>query len=103
MEIVPQHVRWLLPEEPCPCDIFMHFRGQYVMALPAGQPVSFKLLEKLALAKFPNIYIKNRTSPPGTAGPPSAARPRSRRPSPKRARARSRSKSSFMETSARSC
>ena len=58
MEVVPQHVRWLLPEEACPCDIFLHFRGQYAVAIPAGQPVSFKVLEKLAKTECTHVYIK---------------------------------------------
>jgi hypothetical protein len=58
VEIVPKNVHWLLPEEPVPCDIFLHFRGLYAIGIPVGQPAQFKLLEKLAKAKCTQIYVR---------------------------------------------
>jgi hypothetical protein len=58
MEVVSKNVHWLLPEEPSPCDIFLYFRGQYATAIPAGQTVTFKLLEKLAKAHCTHVYIR---------------------------------------------
>lgn len=58
MEFVPKSVHWLLPEEACPCDILLHFRGQFATAIPAGQPVTFKLLEKLAKTQCTEIYVR---------------------------------------------
>ena len=37
MEFVPKNVHWLLPEEPSPCDVLLHFRGQFATAISAGQ------------------------------------------------------------------
>ena len=58
MEVVSKNVHWLLPEEPSPCDIFLYFRGQYASAIPSGQTVTFKLLEKLAKAQCSHVYIR---------------------------------------------
>ncbi len=58
MEFVPKNVHWLLPEEPSPCDILLHFRGQFATAITAGQPVTFKLLEKLAKTQCTQVYIR---------------------------------------------
>jgi hypothetical protein len=58
MEVVSRNVHWLLPEEPSPCDIFLYFRGQYASAIPAGQVVSFKLLEKLNKAQCQHVFIR---------------------------------------------
>lgn len=58
MEFVPKNVHWLLPEEASPCDILLHFRGQFATAVPAGQAVSFKLLERLAAAQCTQIYVR---------------------------------------------
>jgi len=58
MEFVPKCVYWLLPEEPIPCDILLHFRGQYATAISGGQVVSFRLLEKLAKTQCKQIYIR---------------------------------------------
>ncbi|MGZ3651020.1 MAG: hypothetical protein ACXWR1_14830 [Bdellovibrionota bacterium] len=58
MDVVSRNVHWLLPEEASPCDVFLYFRGQYASAIPSGQVVSFKLLEKLAKAQCSHIYIR---------------------------------------------
>jgi len=58
MEVVSKNVHWLLPEEPCPCDIFLYFRGQYASALTAGQVIGLPLLEKLAKAQCAHVYIR---------------------------------------------
>jgi hypothetical protein len=58
MEFVPKSVHWLLPDEPCPCDILLHFRGQYATAISGGQKVGFRLLEKLAKTQCKQIYIR---------------------------------------------
>ena len=58
MDYIPQSVRWLVPEETSPCDIFLHFRGQYAIAVPAGQPFSFPTLSKLAKAGYGHVYVK---------------------------------------------
>jgi|GEM_PF-5222300 len=60
MEFVPKNVHWLLPEEPSPCDVLLHFRGQFAMAISAGQPVTFKLLEKLAKTQCNQVYIRTK-------------------------------------------
>jgi len=58
MDVVPQNVHWLIPEENCPCDIFLHFRGQFPKTVEAGQPFTIATLEKLARAKCYYIYIR---------------------------------------------
>lgn len=58
MEFVGKNVHWLLPEEPSPCDILLHFRGQFAVAIPGGQAVSFKILEKLAKTQCTQIFIR---------------------------------------------
>jgi hypothetical protein len=58
MEVVSKNVHWLLPEEPCPCDIFLYFRGQYAPALTAGNVIGFSLLEKLSKAQCAHVYIR---------------------------------------------
>jgi hypothetical protein len=58
MEFVPKNVHWLLPDEPSPCDVLLHFRGQFATAICAGQPVTFKLLEKLAKTQCSQVYIR---------------------------------------------
>ena len=42
MDVVPQNLHWLIPEEAAPCDIFLHFRGQNALGLPRGQIISFE-------------------------------------------------------------
>lgn len=83
MEVVSRNVHWLLPEEPCPCDIFLYFRGQYASAIASGQVISFKLLEKLAKAQCTYVFIRREDEPrwqnwaskrcPSIAPPPVAA------------------------------
>jgi hypothetical protein len=63
MEVVSRNVHWLLPEESCPCDIFLYFRGQYASAIPAGQVISFKLLEKLSKAHCQHVFIRRADEP----------------------------------------
>jgi hypothetical protein len=63
MELSPLSVRWLIPEENVPCDIFLHFRGQFAVAIPNGQAVTFKLLEKLAKTQWPFVYIRSSDLP----------------------------------------
>ena len=58
MDAVPKNVHWLMPEEPTPCDIFLYFRGQYASAISAGQPVSFKILEKFMKVQCSQIFIR---------------------------------------------
>lgn len=58
MEFVPKNTHWLLPEEPGPCDILLHYRGQYAVAIPSGQPVPFKVLERIAKEGCSNVYIR---------------------------------------------
>lgn len=58
MEFVPKNVHWLLPDELSPCDVLLHFRGQFATAISAGQPVTFKLLEKLAKTQCTQVYIR---------------------------------------------
>jgi hypothetical protein len=60
MDWYPQNVHWLVPEEPSPCDIFLHFRGQFALGLPAGQAVSVRFLEKLDQANYLWIYIRKQ-------------------------------------------
>ena len=67
MEFVGKSVHWLLPEEPSPCDILLHFRGQYAVAVPGGQPVSFNILEKLAKTQCAQIYIRAKDQDAWTA------------------------------------
>ena len=63
MDVVPQNIHWLIPEEKSPCDILLHFRGQYAQALTSGQTVSLAVLEKLAKARYNSIYIKKSDLP----------------------------------------
>ena len=58
MDFLAQSVIWLSPDANSPCDIHFFFRGQYPLALPAGQPVSFEFLQKLGRAGYSHIYIK---------------------------------------------
>jgi hypothetical protein len=58
MDVTLQYLRWLIPDEACPCDIFLHFRGKYPLALKSGQPVSAAFLEKLAKAGCDYIYVR---------------------------------------------
>jgi len=56
MDVIPQNVHWLIPEENVPCDVFLHFRGQFPLVLAAGQPVTLTILDKLAKANCSHIY-----------------------------------------------
>lgn len=58
MDVVPQSVHWLVPEENCPCDIFLYFRGKFALAVPSGQKVSVPILDKLSKAKCTHFYLK---------------------------------------------
>lgn len=58
MEFVGKNVHWLLPEEPCPCDILLHFRGQFAVAVTGGQPVTFRILEKLSKTQCAQVFIR---------------------------------------------
>ncbi|MGZ3693205.1 MAG: HD domain-containing phosphohydrolase [Bdellovibrionota bacterium] len=60
MDIVPQNVHWLVPEEPVPCDVYLHFRGKFALGLAANQSVSLSFLEKLAKANCSYIYLKKK-------------------------------------------
>lgn len=57
MEVLAKSVHWLLPEEPSPCNILLHFRGQYAVAIPTGRPVPFSMLEKLVKTDCKEVYI----------------------------------------------
>lgn len=59
MEFIPCNICWLIPEEIAPCDIHVHFRGQYALALNAGQPISFDFLDKITKVKYSSVYIKS--------------------------------------------
>lgn len=63
MDVVPQNLHWLIPEEAAPCDIFLHFRGQNALGLPRGQIISFEFLGKIAKAQYFQIYIKKEDLP----------------------------------------
>lgn len=58
MEMTPQNTVWLVPEEAAPCDLYLHFRGKYVLGVAANSLVHFQFLEKIAQAKLRMIYIK---------------------------------------------
>lgn len=58
MEFVPQSIKWLIPDEVSPCDIYLHFRGQYAIAVPVGEMLSMPTLTKLAKAGYAHVYIK---------------------------------------------
>lgn len=58
MDVIPQNIHWLIPEDQAPCDIFLHFRGQFAQALSRGNPISLPFLEKLAKANYSAFYIK---------------------------------------------
>jgi hypothetical protein len=58
MEMVPQNIVWLIPEELAPCDLFLFFRGQFVQGVAANNPLNFRFFEKLAQAKVNQIYVK---------------------------------------------
>jgi len=58
MDYIPQSVKWLMPEEGSPCDIFLHFRGQYAIAVSSGQSFSLPTLGKLAKAGYGHVYVK---------------------------------------------
>lgn len=60
MDVISKNPHWLLPEEACPCDIFLHFRGKYALAISSGQVVSFKVLENMAKANCTRIYIRTQ-------------------------------------------
>jgi len=62
MDVIPQNVHWLIPEENVPCDIFLHFRGQFPLVLAAGQPVTLTILDKLAKANCVHIYHRRGDS-----------------------------------------
>lgn len=63
MDVVPQNVHWLMPEESVPCDIFLHFRGQFPLLLGSGMPVNAAVLEKLAKIKCTSIYLRRTDLP----------------------------------------
>jgi len=63
MEVIPQSVRWLIPEETCPCDIYLYFRGKYALALPKNQKACISTLEKLSKAKCSHFYLKLEDMP----------------------------------------
>lgn len=58
MEMTPQNTVWLVPEEAAPCDLYLHFRGKYILGVAANGPVSFSFLEKISQAKLRTMYIK---------------------------------------------
>ncbi len=58
MEMTPQNTVWLVPEEAAPCDLYLHFRGKYILGVAANSPVSFSFLEKISQAKLRTMYIK---------------------------------------------
>lgn len=53
-----QSVRWLMPDENVPCDIFLHFRGRYALAVAAGQALNGAILDRFAKARYTHIYLK---------------------------------------------
>lgn len=57
MDVIPYNVHWLVPEEQSPCDIFLHFRGNYILALSKGQPAAFDFFEKLVKSQTNYIYV----------------------------------------------
>jgi hypothetical protein len=59
MDVLPQNVHWLVPEEPVPCDV-LHFRGKFALGLAGKQNVSLAFLEKLAKADCSYIYVKKQ-------------------------------------------
>lgn len=63
MDIIPQNIHWLIPEEPVPCDIYLHFRGKSALGMSAGQNVSIAFLEKLAKAEYSHIYVRKQDLP----------------------------------------
>lgn len=63
MDVIPQNVHWLLPEESVPCDIFLHFRGQFPLVLNSGKTVTTDVLEKLAKAKCSYVYVRQSDTP----------------------------------------
>lgn len=63
MEFIEKNVHWLLPDELSPCDILLHFRGQFAVAIPKNQSVSFRVLEKLAKTQCSQIYIRTHDLP----------------------------------------
>ncbi|MGE3260867.1 MAG: HD domain-containing phosphohydrolase [Bacteriovoracia bacterium] len=60
MDIVSQNVHWLIPEEPAPCDLYLHFRGKFALGLAAKQLVSLSFLEKLAKTNSEIIFLKKQ-------------------------------------------
>lgn len=63
MDYIPQSVKWLMPEELSPCDIFLHFRGQYAIAVSSGQPFTLPTLTKLAKAGYAHVYVRKADLP----------------------------------------
>lgn len=60
MDIFPTNIRWLIPEEISPCDIYLQFRGKFAQALLRGQPISFDFLEKVVKAQYSHVYIRSQ-------------------------------------------
>jgi response regulator RpfG family c-di-GMP phosphodiesterase len=63
MDYIPQSVKWLTPEELSPCDIFLHFRGQYAIAVSSGQPFTIPTLTKFAKAGYAHVYVRLKDLP----------------------------------------
>jgi hypothetical protein len=58
MDYIPQSIKWLMPEASSPCDIFLHFRGQYAIAINSGHALSVPILTKLAKAGYGQVYVR---------------------------------------------
>jgi response regulator RpfG family c-di-GMP phosphodiesterase len=93
MDYIPQSVKWLMPEELSPCDIFLHFRGQYAIAVSSGQPFTLPTLTKLAKAGYAHVYVRKADLPAwndwASRRHPTIGAPKNARPEEKAAEAKS--------------